>query len=84
MRTRQDIESMQEFGRCPGIENYSRHIDQRKPGERPFCLMDYFPDDYLLLVDESHVTFPQVRGMYFGDRSRKKPWWNMVSVYQAL
>lgn len=72
MRTRQDIESMQEFGRCPGIENYSRHIDQRKPGERPFCLMDYFPDDYLLLVDESHVTFPQVRGMYFGDRSRKE------------
>lgn len=72
MRTRQDIESMQEFGRCPGIENYSRHIDGRKEGERPFCLMDYFPDDYLLLVDESHVTFSQVRGMYFGDRSRKE------------
>ena len=72
MRTRQDVESMQEFGRCPGIENYSRHIDGRKEGERPFCLMDYFPDDYLLLVDESHVTFSQVRGMYFGDRSRKE------------
>lgn len=71
-RTRQDIDSLQEFGRCPGIENYSRHIDQRKEGERPFCLMDYFPKDYLLLVDESHVTFPQVRGMYFGDRSRKE------------
>lgn len=72
MRTRQDIESLLEFGRCPGIENYSRHIDKRAPGQRPWCLMDYFPKDYLLLVDESHVTFPQVRGMYFGDRSRKE------------
>ena len=72
MRTRQDMESLQEFGRCPGIENYSAHIDQRKPGQRPFCLIDYFPKDYLLLVDESHVTFPQIRGMYFGDRSRKE------------
>ncbi len=72
MRTRQDIESLLEFGRCPGIENYSRHIDKRKPGQRPWCLMDYFPKDYLLLVDESHVTFPQIRGMYFGDRSRKE------------
>ena len=72
MRTRQDIESLLEFGRCPGIENYSRHIDKRKAGQRPWCLMDYFPKDYLLLVDESHVTFPQVRGMYFGDRSRKE------------
>ncbi len=72
MRTRQDIESLLEFGRCPGIENYSRHIDKRAPGQRPWCLMDYFPKDYLLLVDESHVTFPQIRGMYFGDRSRKE------------
>lgn len=71
MRTRQDMESMLEFGRCPGIENYSRHIDGRKEGERPFCLIDYMPDDYLLLIDESHVTFPQIRGMYNGDRSRK-------------
>lgn len=71
MRTKQDIASMREFGFCPGIENYSRHIDGRKPGQRPFCLMDYFPRDYLLIVDESHVTFPQVRGMYNGDRSRK-------------
>ncbi len=71
MRTKQDIASMREFGFCPGIENYSRHIDGRKPGQRPFCLMDYFPKDYLLIVDESHVTFPQVRGMYNGDRSRK-------------
>jgi len=72
MRTRQDVESLLEFGRCPGIENYSRHIDKRKPGQRPFCLIDYFPKDYLLLIDESHVTFPQIRGMYNGDRSRKE------------
>ena len=72
MRTNQDIESMLEFGICPGIENYSRHIDRRKPGERPFCLIDYFPKDFLLFIDESHVTFPQLRGMYNGDRSRKE------------
>lgn len=71
MRTNQDMESMQEFGMCPGIENYSRHIDGRKPGEKPFCLIDYFPKDFLLMVDESHVTFPQIRGMYNGDRARK-------------
>ena len=71
MRTKQDIAAMREFGFCPGIENYSRHIDGRKPGQKPFCLMDYFPKDYLLIVDESHVTFPQVRGMFNGDRSRK-------------
>ena len=72
MRTKQDMENMMEFGMCPGIENYSRHIDKRKPGTRPFCLLDYFPDDFLLIVDESHVTFPQLRGMYLGDRSRKE------------
>lgn len=72
MRTRQDMDSMLEFGRCPGIENYSRHIDKRKPGERPWCLLDYLPKDYLMLVDESHVTLPQIRGMYRGDRSRKE------------
>lgn len=71
-RTRQDMESMLEFGMCPGIENYSRHIDKRKPGERPWCLLDYFPEDFILFVDESHVTFPQIRGMYNGDRSRKE------------
>ena len=71
LRTNQDIENMQEFGMCPGIENYSRHIDKRAPGTRPWCLIDYFPDDFLLFVDESHVTFPQLRGMYNGDRSRK-------------
>ena len=72
MRTNQDIESMLEFGRCPGIENYSRHIDGRLPGQRPYTLMDYMPEDFLLLVDESHVSLPQVRGMYNGDRSRKE------------
>jgi excinuclease ABC subunit B len=72
MRTKQDIESLQEFGVCPGIENYSRHIDGRKPGERPYCLMDYFPKDFLMIVDESHVSLPQVKGMYNGDRARKE------------
>lgn len=71
MRTNLDLENMEEFGMCPGIENYSRHIDKRQPGQRPFCLIDYFGDDMLLFVDESHATFPQVRGMYNGDRSRK-------------
>lgn len=70
-RTKQDIDSLQEFGMCPGIENYSRYIDGRQEGDKPFCLMDYFPKDYLLVVDESHVSLPQVRGMYLGDRSRK-------------
>ena len=71
-RTNLDIENMEEFGMCPGIENYSRHIDKRKPGQRPFCLIDYFDkDNMLLFVDESHATFPQLRGMYNGDRSRK-------------
>ena len=72
LRTRQDMDSMREFGRCPGIENYSRHIDGRKPGERPFTLIDYMPKDFLLLIDESHVSIPQIRGMYNGDRSRKQ------------
>ena len=72
MRTKQDMENMMEFGMCPGIENYSRHIDGRAAGTRPFCLLDYFPDDFLLMVDESHVTFPQLRGMYLGDRARKE------------
>ncbi|MGC6466173.1 MAG: excinuclease ABC subunit UvrB [Akkermansiaceae bacterium] len=71
MRTEYDLEMMQEMGFCQGIENYSRHITGRKPGERPYTLLDFFPEDYLLLADESHVTLPQVRGMYEGDRSRK-------------
>ncbi len=70
-RTNHDLESLQEFGICPGIENYARHIDQRKEGEKPYCLLDYFPKDFLMIVDESHATLPQVRGMYNGDRSRK-------------
>lgn len=70
-RTKYDIEMLKEIGFCQGIENYSRHITGRKPGEKPYTLMDFFPDDYLIIVDESHVTVPQVRGMYAGDRSRK-------------
>ncbi len=70
-RTRYDIEMLKEIGFCQGIENYSRHITGRSPGEKPYTLMDFFPDDYLIIVDESHVTVPQVRGMYAGDRSRK-------------
>lgn len=71
-RTNRDMETLLEFGMCPGIENYSRHIDKRKPGQTPFTLFDYFPKDYLLIVDESHVSLPQIRGMYNGDRARKE------------
>ncbi len=71
-RTRFDLEMMQEIGYCSGIENYSRHLGGRKPGERPSTLIDYFPQDYLLIIDESHVTVPQIRGMHHGDRSRKE------------
>jgi excinuclease ABC subunit B len=70
-RTRYDLEMMKELGYCSGIENYARHISGRRPGERPWCLLDYFPKDFLVVVDESHVTLPQIRGMYGGDRSRK-------------
>jgi excinuclease ABC subunit B len=75
-RTLYDLEMIQELGYCKGIENYSRFLDRRNPGDRPFCLLDYFPDDYLLVIDESHVTLPQVSGMYGGDRARKL---NLVS-----
>jgi excinuclease ABC subunit B len=71
-RTRYDLELLAEMGFCPGIENYSRHLDGREPGEPPYTLLDYFPDDYLLVIDESHVTVPQIGGMYRGDRSRKE------------
>ncbi len=71
-RTNFDLEMIRELGYCSGIENYSRFFDRRKPGTRPFCLLDYFPDDYLMIVDESHVTLPQVRGMWGGDRARKQ------------
>ena len=70
-RVNYDLEMIQELGYCSGIENYSRFLDRRKPGARPFCLLDYFPDDFLLVIDESHVTIPQISGMYGGDRSRK-------------
>jgi excinuclease ABC subunit B len=71
-RTEFDLEMMRELGYCSGIENYSRFFDKRKPGERPFCLLDYFPDDFLLVVDESHASIPQIRAMWGGDRSRKE------------
>ena len=71
-RTRYDIEMLREIGMCRGIENYSRYFDGRKPGDAPFCLMDYFPKDMLVLIDESHVTIPQIRAMYAGDRARKE------------
>ncbi|WP_457644262.1 excinuclease ABC subunit UvrB [Persephonella sp.] len=84
-RTNYDIEMMLELGTCKGIENYSRYFDGRKPGEPPYTLMDYFPDNFLLIVDESHVTIPQVRAMYNGDRRRKdnlvKYGWRLKSAY---
>ena len=72
MRTNYDLEMLQEMGFCNGIENYSRHLTGRQPGERPFCLIDFFPKDFLLIVDESHATVPQIGGMYNGDRARKQ------------
>src|SRR5207253_5550948 len=71
-RTMFDLEMMRETGGCAGIENYSRHLSQREPGSQPWSLLDYFPDDFMMFVDESHITLPQVRGMYHGDRSRKE------------
>ncbi|MBU4343675.1 MAG: excinuclease ABC subunit UvrB [Candidatus Omnitrophica bacterium] len=70
-RTRYDLDMLREMGFCSGIENYSRHLSSREPGSRPYCLLDYFPEDFLTIIDESHVTLPQLRGMYKGDRSRK-------------
>jgi excinuclease ABC subunit B len=71
-RVTYDLEMLQELGYCPGIENYSRYFDGRPPGQRPFCLLDYFPDDFLAIIDESHVTIPQIRAMYGGDHTRKQ------------
>ena len=71
MRTNYDLEMLQEIGFCSGIENYSMHLSGRKSGERPSCLIDFFDDDFVLLVDESHATIPQIGAMYAGDRSRK-------------
>ena len=70
-RVEYDLEMMRELGYCSGIENYSRYFDRRKPGTRPFCLLDYFPKDFMMVIDESHVTIPQIRAMYGGDRARK-------------
>ena len=77
-RVRYDTEMMRELGYCNGIENYSRYLSGRTPGEPPPTLFDYLPDDALLIIDESHVTVPQIGGMYKGDRSRKETWWNTV------
>ena len=71
-RTKYDLEMMLEVGYCSGIENYSRHLDGRKPGEKPYTLIDYFPKDYLLIIDESHVTLPQIKAMFNGDKARKQ------------
>src|SRR5262249_50463277 len=71
-RTKYDLEMIQEVGVCPGIENYSRHLDGRSPGQKPYTLIDFFPKDFLLIVDESHVTLSQIKAMYNGDRQRKE------------
>ncbi len=71
-RTKYDLEMIAEVGYCGGIENYSRHLDGRKPGEKPYTLIDYFPKDFLFIIDESHVTLPQIKAMYNGDRQRKQ------------
>jgi len=89
-RTNYDIEMLQEMGYCNGIENYSRHINNLQPGAKPYTLLDYFPKDYLMIIDESHMSIPQVRGMYNGDRSRKKTlveyehWLNTASDFLRL
>ncbi len=79
-RTRYDLEMLKEVGYCSGIENYSRQLDKRAPGSHPWTMIDFLPSDYLLVLDESHMTVPQIRGMYNGDRARKKHLWSMVSV----
>lgn len=79
-RTQYDMEMLQEVGMCKGIENYSAVLSGRAPGSTPTTLLDYFPKDFILMVDESHVMLPQVRGMFGGDYSRKKRWWNMASA----
>ena len=71
-RVEYDLEIVKELGHCSGIENYSRYFDGREPGQRPYCLLDFFPKDYLMVIDESHVTVPQINAMYGGDRARKK------------
>ncbi len=70
---------IRELGHCSGIENYSRYFDGRAAGTRPYCLLDFFPDDFLIVIDESHVSVPQIRAMYGGDGRPKLTWWNMAS-----
>ena len=79
-RTNFDIEMLRETGFCSGIENYSRHLAGLEPGVPPYTLMDYFPEEFLIIVDESHITIPQVRGMYAGDQSRNRHWLIMASA----
>lgn len=79
-RTMYDLEMLSEVGYCSGIENYSRHMDGRTPGQTPWTLLDYFPDDFLVFVDESHITLPQVRGMYLATASASRPWWTTASA----
>ncbi len=83
-KTMYDLEIIEELGYCSGIENYSRHLDGRSVGEAPATLLDYFPDDFILFVDESHIALPQVGGMYKGDRSRRLRWWILVSGCHQL
>ena len=80
MRTTYDLEMLSQVGVCSGVENYSRHFDGREPGTPPHTLLDFFPDDFLLVIDESHVTVPQIGAMYEGDASRKRTLSNMASV----
>ena len=82
-RTHYDMEMLREMGYCNGIENYSRILLGKQPGATPNCLLDYFPDDFLCFIDESHMTLPQIRGMYEGDRSRKRRWWTTASACPA-
>lgn len=81
-RVEYDMEMIKELGHCSGIENYSRYFDGREPGQKPYCLLDFFPDDFMLVVDESHVTVPQIRAMYGGDRARKQTSYSMVSAFR--
>ena len=83
-RVTYDMEMIRELGHCSGIENYSRYFDGRNAGTRPYCLLDFFPDDFLIVIDESHVSVPQIRAMYGGDRAEKPIWWNMVSGWSRL
>lgn len=83
-RTNYDLEMMEQAGYCSGVENYSRHLAGRKAGSAPWTLLDYFPEDFLLIVDESHMSLPQIRGMYAGDSARKKLWWTTASACRQL